>query len=100
MLTEHDGEKALLEQIKFGRAIKGLVQNPDFVKLMDRLKARRDESAEKLLTVDPTSANLDKIKKLQNDVWRHDELAAEIYSIIEAGMLAEEEYQGNLEKLE
>lgn len=97
MTLSDESEKALLEQIKLGRDVKNLVQNKTFMAVMDRLKQRRDAAANKLLEVDLLT-NLEDARKLQNAVWRHDELAAELYSIIEAGMLAEEELAGNLEE--
>ena len=80
-----DGQ--LETQVAVGEQIKNLVHHKGHQMLMEILKADADRALEEL----KIEKDIDKIKELQNIIWRHDELASKMYTLIAMGQEAKEE---------
>jgi len=72
----------LHDLISKGNHVRDLAEHPGFMLIMDVLKRNYDEAVEKL----KVEKDIETIKELQNTIWKHDELAAQIYTYIEMGM--------------
>ena len=95
-------DQQLHDQINLGVNIKDLAQHKGFDELMSRLKIRRDQAVLKYIELDPIEENLPEMKKLHLAIWKHDELASEMYTLISMGMDAMTELRqgGTIEEAE
>jgi len=75
-------DEQLHKQIARGNNVRDLAQHPGFTLIMDILKRQADEALDKL----KIERDMEKIKELQNIIWRHDEFAIQMYAYIEMGM--------------
>ena len=88
---ENINDDQLYNQIRRGNEVKDLAQDPGFILIMESLKTDAEEATMKLKEVDPEDSK--KIRELQNIIWRYDEIAARMYTLISMGMEAAEELQ-------
>ena len=82
-------DEQLKKQISISENVKDLANNPGHLFIMGLLKRDADEALEKL----KVEENIKEVHKLQNIIWRHDELASKMYTLISMGMEAMEELQ-------
>ena len=82
-------DEQLRKQIAISENVKDLANNPGFEFIMGLLKRDADEALEKL----KVEKKIEKIVELQNIIWRYEELASKIYTLISMGMEAMQELQ-------
>ena len=88
---ENINDDQLHEQINRANKIKDLAEHPGFILIMESLKRDADEALETLKITPALPENLGKMQELQNTIWRHDEFAARMYTILEIGLEAQRE---------
>lgn len=82
-------DKQLHNQVNTGNDVKDLADHPGFTLVMDSLKRDADEALEKLKVT--RFSDIETIRDLQNIIWRHDEFASRMYTLISMGQEALQE---------
>lgn len=87
-------ENPLFKEIRNGFHIQELEKHPGWKLIKKILKLQRDGALEELVDVECTDYKT--IQKLQNEIWRYDELSGIITDIITIGKQAEEQLKTDM----